>query len=373
MQNKDIIYMLIPYKLIKNIGCLMEADKKGYTSSEIQKIYRFSENEKTLTQLYYAEETSQIPTSVRINRGKVPVRYWSQETLSKIGSKFGFLKQTKEAHIFCVYFAKGGGNIKSSWAMNFLRTMAINGVSKKNGTGKILAIPLDTQQSLTDYLLGKPEIESLKDIKQTKGLYELLYDNEPLENIIKPTDLPNLFIIPESVSLSLLEKKIRFETKKEDFFNKRLLPLLKDFDYIVFDNSPSWSSLQECSLACSDNVIAPVGLDFGGFNALSVNNENIREFQDAMGLSWDNYIIQPVMLQKTKLSAQILSSYMTQYPDEVIEVPIRASIIGQESLVMKKSVIEYAPNSPLADDYYESIKLVWDKVLKAEALNVVEA
>lgn len=351
----------------------MEIDKTGYTSAEIQKIFRFSDNEKTIQQLYYAEETNQIPTSTRKYRGKIPVRYWKEGTLSDIGKKFGFLSETKKKHIITVYFAKGGGNIKSSFTMNLARMMAINGVKAKNGTGKILVIGQDSQMSITDYLLGKPEINSIKEIQQEAGLYELLYENQNLDKVVKQTDLPNLFLIPESVSLALLEKKIRLETKKENFYQRKLMPLLKDFDFIIFDCSPSWSSLHENCLSSSDTVIATVGCDYGSYNALPVNNENIREYQDAMELDWDNYIIQPVMLQKTKLSAQIYSSYLSQFPDETIETPIRSSITGQEALVMRKSVIEYQPDSPLADDYYNAIRAIWKKIKDEEALNELEA
>ena len=218
-------------------------------------------------------------------------------------------------------------------------------------------------------------VESLEEAQLTEraGLYEVLYEKTPLQDVILPTDLPNLFIIPESSSLNSLEKRLRFETRKEYVFKDKLLPQLQDFSVIIFDNSPNWNALIENSLVCATTVISPIGCELGSYQALKNHTTNIKEFSDAVQANWDNYFLVPTVLEKSKISQQIYGSYLNQYPENVLPTPIRRSVVGQEALTLRKSVLEYAPTSSLADDYYEVIKTIWGKILESEALNVLEA
>ena len=62
-----------------------------------------------------------------------------------------------------------------------------------------------------------------------------------------------------------------------------------------------------------------------------------------MKLVWDHFYLIPTLLEKTKLSQQIYGAYLNNYGDKVISIQIRRSITGQESRVLRHSVIEHDP------------------------------
>jgi chromosome partitioning protein len=350
-------------------------EQQVYSSNDIQNIFRINERFKSPLTLLNAEERGDIPLAKRKNKGKVPVRLWSSEQLPAIGVKFGFLKESEKQHVVSCFLSKGGV-MKSSFLYNFARTLALNSVkSKTNTESKILIIGLDIQESISNYALPKEEVDSLENASSSErlGLYDFLFEKVPLSKIIRKTDLPNLYVIPENSKLNNLEKRLRFETRKEYVFKDRLLPYLKEFSVVCFDNSPNWNSLIENSLVAADTVVSPVGCELGAYQALDNHTASIKDFAKAAQTEWDNYFLIPTFLEKNKISQQIYGSYLSQYPENMLTTPIRRAITGQEALTSHRSIFEYSPKSLLADDYYDAINLLWSKILLSENLNGTKA
>lgn len=335
-------------------------EKTYWTSSDIQKLFRLDERIKSRQTLFNAEERGEIPTASRAARGKQQVRHWNSEQLPEIGLKFGFLAKPKEQQVLCVYTAKGGV-LKTTLAYSLARILAINGI-------KTLIIGLDIQCSITDIALPPKEISSLEESDcRFLGLYHHLFEKAPLSKVIQSTPLPTLDIIPETPDLNVLEKKLRLEPRREYAFRDRLIPQLAQYEAIIFDNGPSWNQLIENALTASNNIISPIGCDLGTYQALQTNLATLTEFQEAMKLEWENFILVPTLLEKTKLSQQIYGAYLNQYGDRVIPNPIRRGVKGQEALVLRQSALEYDPSSPLAQDYFELIQEVWNRITASEA------
>jgi len=346
-------------------------EKLTYSTTDIQKIFRVGEKYKSPLSVLNAEERGEIPKAHRVQRGKTSVRQWGTAQLPEIGQKFGFLENPLQQQVLNIFLSKGGV-LKSSFGFNLARILALNSVKTRTAKdSKILIVGLDLQGTITDYTLPPVMVESLEEAAHSEraGLYEVLYEKAQLRDVILGTDLPNLFIIPENSSLNTLEKRLRFETRKEYIFRDKLLPQLQDFSVIIFDNSPNWNALIENSLACSTTVISPIGCELGSYQALKNHTTNIRDFGDAVRVEWDNYFLVPTFLEKSKISQQIYGAYLNQFPENVLATPIRRTAVGQEALTLRKSAIEYAPTSSLADDYYEAIKSLWGKILASEAVH----
>lgn len=334
--------------------------KSYWSLSDIYKLFRLQGRVSKQTVLN-AEERGEIPKAERIARGNIKVRQWRVDQLPAIGEKFGFLKKPNKQIVIAVYTPKGGVT-KTTSACNAGRFFALNGL-------KTCLIGLDIQLSLTNYALPKPSFNTLEDYEYHKktakkrfGLYHLFYENAPLSEVVMPTTLPTLSIIPETPELNLLEKKLRLEPRREYIFKDKLVNLLNEFDVIIFDLGPGWNQLTETALTASNNITAPIGCDIETYEALETNLEMILEFQDSMKLKWDNFILFPTLLEKTGLSQQIYGVYLHKYANRIIPIPIRRSVKAQEARVLNVSVIEYDPKSDLAQDYYELMIRHWDIV-----------
>ena len=180
-------------------------DDFEWTSTSIQKLFKL--NLKNKQTLFNAEKRGEIPLSTRKERGKTKVRLWKTEHLPQIGEKFGFIKKPSTQKIICLYTAKGGV-LKTTLAYNIARILALNGL-------KTLIIGLDIQCSITDICIPPIETENLEDpTEQPLGIYHILYEKAPFENVIKHTNLPTLNVIPETPDLNVLEKKNKRRKKK---------------------------------------------------------------------------------------------------------------------------------------------------------------
>jgi chromosome partitioning protein len=237
------------------------------------------------------------------------------------------------------------------------RVLAINGI-------KVLVIGLDIQGSITHNLrVEEPEIDSIEFIKNIDGLYEGIQKND-IESVVKQTDIPTLDYIPENTSLNLLEQSIRDKTKREHFFIRHIKPLQKKYEVIIFDNSPNWNFLIQNSLVAATDVISPVACDIETFRSLAQNIEMISDFKKTMELDWNNFMLVPTKLERTKLSTQIEAQYRTMFPQLMSYGSIRSAVKGQESSLEKMSILEYDCTSVLALDYYEVLIDLWNKINK---------
>ena len=322
-----------------------------FLNSEIKKVLRIEIGRQTLLK---AEEEGRIPHATRIQRGNISVRKWKLSDIPEIGKKYGKLKKPSNQKVISFFTGKGGV-LKSTLSFNFGRTLALNGV-------KTLLIGLDIQESITTLALGHSEYEDIKTIKPTLGLYDFFKKKIELEKIIKTTNLPTLSILPESFELNLLEKELRSVTQRESFFKKKLIPLLKSYDVIIFDNSPNWNLLIENSLVASNIVIAPISCEIGTYQALAKNLKALLEFKNEMEIIWDDYIMIPTLLENNKISKQILGAYLSEYGKQVTNGTLRRTVKGQESMAVKKSIFEYSANSELANDYDSLFMEVWERI-----------
>lgn len=335
----------------------MVMEKSGWTNSDIHKLFRLDASRQTVLN---AEERGEIPKADRIARGRNQVRLWRIEHLPQIGEKFGFLKKPTRQEVICIYTAKGGV-LKSTLAYSLARILGLNGI-------KTLVVGLDIQCSITELALPQKQVETLDDLDPDLGLYHVIREGAPLSDVIKRTPLPTLDILPETTGLNVLEKFLRNEPRREYVLQEKIVkPLQGKYDVIIFDNGPSWNQLIENALTAATTVISPIGCDLGTYQALATNLSTLNEFQEAMKLEWENFILVPTLLEKTKLSSQIYGAYLNKYGDKVTHTAIRRAVKGQEALVLRQSAIEYDPTSPLAQDYYEVTEEIWDRITGVEA------
>lgn len=336
-------------------------EKKNWTSAEIRALYRIDDRYKSIQTLYNAEERGEIPTAERVPRGKIQVRNWTLEQLPAIGRKFGFLEHPQKQQAICKFIQKGGV-LKTTTSFNEARLLALNGI-------RTLIIGLDSECSITDIILPKPQVVTLRDNQPLIGLYHLFAENAPLKDVIRKTSIPTLDIIPETHDLVILDKWLNQQKRREYIFKDRLLPLLSEYDAIIFDNGPSWNHLIENSVTASNSIVCPLGCNLLAYNASETNLSSIFEFQKEMGLTNQNIIMFATLLDRTTLSQQIFAQYLSRLGDYMLHLPIRISIKSQEALVCKQTILEYAPSSSVAQEYYELIIAIWKIILHGKSSN----
>lgn len=334
-----------------------------YSKTDAEKVLGFSGSRQTLLNL---DKANKIPSPIQKTKGKRKLLYWRQSDLPKLGSKIGFLKSPERLVVFCTFTEKGGV-LKSTLTYTFARTLALCGM-------KVLIIGLESQGSITHLALN-PMIESIEDIVKYPNVYDLFLNKiihgtvpRSFEEIVRPTTLENLHIIPENERLKGLKTDLAAKQMRHTYFANYLLPEIKkrNYDVVLFDNGSDWNLHLENALFMSDFVLSPIGCDPGTYQANDLNSDSVIDFGDLVSKKWKRFFTIPTLKENNKVSTQIYGSYLSQYADTIIQSPIRRLVAGTESFVLGLTPAEYSPNSPLAEDYRSCFSEIWSQVLMAK-------
>lgn len=314
----------------------------------------------TRAYLFQLEDQGKIPMAQRVQKGKSYYRYWGLHDLPKIGSYIDKLPNTGKTEVITVYLSKGGGSSKTTFTWNFSRWLGLHGK-------KVLIIPLDQQLNLSFLNNVDNSFEAVsKGNEFHPGIANVLMDKYPIKQTIVETSLPTVHIIPESPMLIKLERYISMQDFKERLLTQAIEEIKDDYDVILFDTAPSWSSLITNAVIASKYLISPIGVDVMSYRTLPVFLQLIKEFSQSSKHTLDGIILIPGFVESTRLSQQVLGAYQATYPERFTESHIRRSTTIPEASNAGLSIFEYAGNSPAAEDYNKVCREVWNKICKKQ-------
>lgn len=110
-----------------------------------------------------------------------------------------------------------------------------------------------------------------------KATYHLLMkDYASFDELILPTAVENLYIIPSSIDLAGTEIELVNLPQRDRMLAGELKKLSDRFDYILIDCPPSLGLLTINALAASDSVLIPIQAEFYALEGLSQLMNTIR-------------------------------------------------------------------------------------------------
>lgn len=234
----------------------------------------------------------------------------------------------EEMHVISVVNFKGGSG-KTTTAAHLAQHLALRG-------HRVLAIDLDPQASLTALHGIQPELD------EVPSLYESLrYDDErkPIKDVIRPTNFPNLDIVPASLDLQEYEYDTpvaltsRNPQEGRAFFTRISMALKEvddEYDIVVIDCPPQLGYLTLTALTASSSVLItvhPQMLDVMSMSQfllmLGGIMKTIRDAGAEMKLKWFRYLVtrfeptdspqkQMVGFMQAMFPSQMLQSHMVK-------------------------------------------------------------
>lgn len=334
----------------------------SYTIKKIQDIFGKEIPRSTLIK---AESTGQIPSPQREKTGSLQRRSWSTEDIPAIGEKYGFLKKAENPIVMTVFTPKGGV-LKSSLTINIGRMAALHNI-------KTLIIGLDFQADVTSALGFNNDVdesasleEALAIMNSVHGLFDFDRGNKTLHDLIQPTDIPTLLLIPETPELQQLDQSIKDKPRREFWLKEKVIePLKKDFDLIILDCSPNWNQLVTNALASCDVLVSPIECKINNYRNFKAFKLFIDKYKQDVKLTF-NHVFVPTRLSPTrKLSTDIRKWYLANV-NNCTEIAIREGIHGEEAMASYLSLPEYAPNNLSAQEMRQLLSEIWSYVEDAD-------
>ncbi|MBH9788251.1 ParA family protein, partial [Clostridioides difficile] len=158
-----------------------------------------------------------------------------------------------------------GGVGKTTTSVNLSACLAYLGK-------KVLLIDTDPQGNTTSGLgINKGEIQGC--------IYDVLIDDEDVQNVIQKTNVENLSIVPATISLAGAEIELVSTISREVRLKHALQNVKEDFDYKIIDCPPSLGLLTINALTASDALIIPVQCEYYALEGLSQLLSTVRLVQ----------------------------------------------------------------------------------------------
>lgn len=239
-------------------------------------------------------------------------------------------------------------------------TTAINlGASLAACERKVLLVDLDPQANATSGL-GLPKNEE-------QSMYAVLIDSFPMREIVRPTDLPMLFVAPSSVDLVGAELELGGAERREFRLREALVPVASDYDYILIDSPPSLGLLTVNGLAAANSLLVPMQCEYFAMEGVSQLLNTVERVRDSLNPALEIEGIALTMYDdRMNLARQVAEEVRNHFGEKVYETVIPRNVRLGEAPSFGKPIILYDIRSRGSEAY---VSLAKEFIRRAESVS----
>jgi chromosome partitioning protein len=190
-----------------------------------------------------------------------------------------------------------------------------------------------------------------------KSMYHVMLHDEPLENVVEPTDVRNLFVAPASLDLAGAEIELVPAFSREQRLKRAIDAVLSDYDYVLIDCPPSLGLLTVNGLAAAHEVMVPIQCEYYALEGLGQLLRNVDLVKRNLNPTLDMSTILCVMYDaRTKLSGQVVSEVREHFGEKVLRSVIPRSVRLSEAPSFGQPITTFDPRSRGAIAYRDAAR-----------------
>ncbi len=231
-----------------------------------------------------------------------------------------------------------GGVGKTTTTVNLAASL---GVLEK----KVLLIDADPQANATSGL--GIDVDSVE-----QGTYQLLEHTMRVEDVIIPTDSPNVDLVPAHIDLVAIEIELVDKDNREYMMKEALKNLGDRYDYVLIDCAPSLGLLTLNALTAADSVMIPIQCEYFALEGLGKLLNTVKSVQKIHNNDLD---IEGMLLtmydSRLRLSNQVVEEVKKHFADMVFDTIIQRNVRLSEAPSYGESIIKYDASSKGASNY----------------------
>ncbi len=238
---------------------------------------------------------------------------------------------------------------------------------------KVLVLDLDSQGNATSGL----GIEKNKDLKT---IYDVISGDTSLDEVIKPTLLENLDIIPATVDLAGAEIEMVQMPQREKIIKGILEPAKNSYDFIMIDCPPSLGLITVNALTASDSIIIPIQCEFFPLEGLTQLMNTIKLIKYHLNPTIDiEGVVMTMKDKRSNLTAQVSDEILKFFGKRVFFTYIPRNIRLAEAPSHGEPILVYEPYSKgaeaymsLAEEFLDRNKVKYNPITKDTKIKIRE-
>jgi len=229
-----------------------------------------------------------------------------------------------------------GGVGKTTTAINISASLA---AAEK----QVLLIDIDPQANSSS---------GLSIVNQYPSIYEVLIGEQPIKDVIIPSFMPFLNILPSNINLVGAEIEMVDMENRETLLKQRLAEISADYEFIIIDCPPSLGLLTLNALSASNSVLIPVQCEYFALEGLGqlLNTINIVKQNFNPKLTIEGVLLTMFDI-RLRLSQQVSEEVRKYFGDKVFNTIIHRNVRLSEAPSYGKPILLYDAVSSGAKNY----------------------
>lgn len=233
-----------------------------------------------------------------------------------------------------------GGVGKSTTAINLGAALAFQGE-------RVLIVDLDPQANATSGL-------GIDHSTLRGSIYDALVGDAALEDVIEPTSVRDLFVVPSSIDLAGAEIELVPMFSRELRLQTRLKAVADDYSVVLIDCPPSLGLLTVNALAAAQEVLIPIQCEYYALEGVKqlVHNVHLVRQNVNPALTIEGVVL-TMFDGRTTLAADVVAEVRSHFGETAYRTVIPRTVRLSEAPSYGEPIEAYDPMSRGAIAYRE--------------------
>ena len=186
-------------------------------------------------------------------------------------------------------------------------------------------------------------------------IYDAMIGREKdIRQIIQPSDIPGIHVIPANIDLSAAEVHLVSEVAREQILGNLLRPVLDDYDVVLIDCQPSLGLLTVNALTAAHGVLIPLEAEYFALRGVALLIDTIDKVRERLNPSLQlDGIVATMYDARTLHAREVLERVVEGFGDTVLDTVIGRTVKFPDASVAGTPITEFAPEHASAQTYRE--------------------